>query len=126
MLHRCASKFEIEQREIDLAKEYISTGEAAALDQERASVPPLSDLDQYEPISDEDEGEEVDESELYEAQPEIQTTPARQKRPRGSTSESLRDFELPQMPTEVRETQGRAGRKRRPPRLPAGFEIITL
>jgi hypothetical protein len=32
MLHRCASEFELEQREIDLAKKYISTGEAAALD----------------------------------------------------------------------------------------------
>jgi hypothetical protein len=32
MLHRCASEFELEQGEIDLAKKYISTGEAAALD----------------------------------------------------------------------------------------------
>jgi hypothetical protein len=46
MLHRCASKFELEQGEIDLAKEYISTGEAAAIDQERSSVQPLMDLDQ--------------------------------------------------------------------------------
>jgi hypothetical protein len=30
------------------------------------------------------------------------------------------------MPTEEKETQGRAGRNRRPPRLPDGFEIDML
>jgi hypothetical protein len=49
MLHRCTSKFELEQGEIDLAKEYISTGGAAAIDQERGSVQPLMDLDQMSP-----------------------------------------------------------------------------
>lgn len=101
MLDRYRSKFEIEQREEDLAKEYIYTGEAAALDRERVSVPPLSDLDQYELIGDEDEDAE-DENELDAVPLELQTSPSRQKRPRRSTSESLCDFELLQMPTEVR------------------------
>lgn len=35
MLHMCSSKFEIEQRESDFAKEYVSAGEAAAIQQER-------------------------------------------------------------------------------------------
>lgn len=73
------------------------------------------DLGQYGPISDEDEEEEEDE--LPATQVEIQAAPARQTRPRSSTSESLHDFELPEMPTEGKETQGRDGRKRRPPRL---------
>ena len=91
------------------------------------------DLDQYEPISDEDDDEEEEveeeedgEDELPATQIEIQAAPARQKRHRSSTSESLNDLELPEMPTEGKETQGRAGRKRRPPRLPDGFEVDTL
>lgn len=89
MLRRCVSRFEIEQGEIDLTKEYISTGEAAAIDQEKASVQPLRDLDQYEPISDEEEEEEEDENELPATQLDIQATRARKKRPRSSTSESI-------------------------------------
>ncbi|CAP79339.1 Pc17g00520 [Penicillium rubens Wisconsin 54-1255] len=117
MLHRCTSKFELEQGEIDLAKEYISTGGAAAIDQERDE--PISNEDDEE----EEEEEEDDEDELPATHVEIQAAPARQKRPRSSTSESLNDLELPEMPTEGKETQGRAGRKRRPPSLPDGFEI---
>jgi hypothetical protein len=90
MLRRCASRFEIEQGEIDLTKEYISTGEAAAIDQEKASVQPLRDLDQYEPINDEEEEEEEeDENELPATQLDIQATRARKKRPRSSTCESI-------------------------------------
>lgn len=44
MLHMCATKFEVEQTEIDFTKELISVGEAAILDQERGSIPPLPSL----------------------------------------------------------------------------------
>lgn len=49
MFYICATKFEVEQTEIDFTKELISVREAALLDQERGSTPPLPSLD---PISD--------------------------------------------------------------------------
>ena len=52
MLHLCSSKFELEQSDLDIAKEYVSDGEAAMVDQARMIIPPLTDLD---PISDNEE-----------------------------------------------------------------------
>ena len=57
MLHICATKFEVEQREIDFTKELIPVGEAAILDQERGLIPALPSLD---PISDSKEAEDND------------------------------------------------------------------
>jgi hypothetical protein len=58
MLHLCSSKFDLEQSQIEIWKEYLSAGEAAMMDQVRKPDPLGSDL---EPISD-------DEQEAYEAE----------------------------------------------------------
>jgi hypothetical protein len=54
MLHQFSSKFELQQSELDMVKEYLSAGEAALIDQARKPIPqgPLTDLD---PISDNEE-----------------------------------------------------------------------
>lgn len=61
MLHLFSSKFELEHSQLQIIKEYLSAGEAAMFDQERAPLPPLQNLD---PISDEEEEgyEQEDES----------------------------------------------------------------
>ena len=119
MLQMCSSKFELEQAELDFTKEYLSAGEGALIDQERSSVQPVTDLEWFEPISDDEEDDEEDRDEL--------STQARQKRPRSSTSESLDDEpQLPEMQTEESETQRRFRRKRRAPKMPDGFEIDQL
>lgn len=47
MLHQFWSKFELQQSELDMVKEYLSAGEAAMIDQARKPIPqgPLTDLD---------------------------------------------------------------------------------
>ena len=52
MLHLCSSKFDLEQSQIDIWREYLSAGEAAMMDQVRKPDPLGSDL---EPISDDEE-----------------------------------------------------------------------
>jgi hypothetical protein len=146
MLHQFSSKFELQQSELEMVKEYLSTGEAAMIDQARKSIPlgPLADV---EPISDnEEEGnqeevesedevedEEVDEVPLAHATSQSQQ--AQQKRPRSRTSEPLDDEdsglplpEMQHMPCEGSRmaTQGRSGRIRKRPKMPDGFEIDTL
>lgn len=49
MLHQFSSRFELEQSQMELIKEYLSAGEAAMLDQTRT---PILSLDNLEPISD--------------------------------------------------------------------------
>jgi hypothetical protein len=54
MLHLFSSKFELEQSELEMTKEYLSAREAAMLDQMRK---PVLSLDYLDPISDgEEEG----------------------------------------------------------------------
>lgn len=125
MLHMCSSKFEIEQRELDFTKEYLSAGEAAAIQQERDSIQPLTNIEGYELISDDEE-----EDELSLVQSMNQGMQVGQRRPRSSTSESLDDegrgLQLPEMPTEEYSVQARSGRIRKRPKLPDGFEIDKL
>ena len=143
MLHLCSSKFELEQSEIEIAKEYLSAGEAAMIDQARKPIPPLTDL---EPISDNDEedDQEEDESEdeseddqeddqgdeLSPVQLTSRSEQAQRKRPRSTTSEALDDEDsgllLPEMPTKESSTQARLRRIRKMPKMPEGFEIDTL
>ena len=52
MLHLFASKFELQQSELERIKEYLSGGEAAILDQTWKPTPSLNDM---EPISDNEE-----------------------------------------------------------------------
>lgn len=52
MLHHFSSKFELKQAEIEIIKEYLSSSEAAMLDQSRLSPPSLEFI---EPISDNNE-----------------------------------------------------------------------
>jgi hypothetical protein len=141
MLHQFSSKFELEQSQLELIKEYLSAGEAAMLDQTRT---PILSLDNLEPISDnEDEDCQQDMSDnnpdndsedesgdkISPTQVAAQDKQARRKRPRRKTSEAQDDEEdglpLPEMPTEE-STQARSGRIRKKPRLPDGFEIDKL
>jgi len=52
MLHHFSSKFELKQTEIEMIKEYLSSSEAAILNQSRLSPPSLKFM---EPISDNEE-----------------------------------------------------------------------
>lgn len=140
MLHLFSSKFELEQSELEMVKEYLSAGEAAMLDQIRK---PILSLDNLEPISDneeegyqqedisEDDSEDDMENDLIviPIQATTQSKQARGKRPRSQTSEALDDADdgllLPEMPTKE-STQARSGRIRKKPKLPEGFEIDKL
>ena len=147
MLHLCSAKFELEQSEIEIAKEYLSAGEAAMIDQARQPIPPLTDL---EPISDNDEQDDQEEdesenesggdqgdgqgddqgSELSPGQLTSRSEQAQRKRPRSTTSEALDDEDsgllLPEMPDEENSMQARLRRIRKKPKMPEGFEIDTL
>jgi hypothetical protein len=145
MLHLCSSRFDLEQSQIDILKEYLSAGEAAMMDQVRKPDPLGSDI---EPISDEeeeghqdndsedsedeseDEPEENDtDDELSPMQATTQSKRAQQKRPLKRTSEALDDADngltLPEMLKEE-STQARSGRIRKKPKMPEGFEIDKL
>jgi hypothetical protein len=124
MLHMCASKFEIKQREIDYTKELISAGEAAIIDQERGSIPALPLLD---PISDDEEDELVNEP--LSEQPAIHNEQARYKRPRSRSPHSQDDEDDDQYLQEAPFGEGstqRTGRIRKKPKMPEGFEIYAL
>lgn len=55
MLHQFATKFEVEQKEMEVIKEHLSIGEAALLDEARKPMPQLETL---EPISDNEEDDQ--------------------------------------------------------------------
>jgi hAT family C-terminal dimerisation region len=146
MLHLCSSKFDLEQSQIDIWKEYLSASEAAMMDQVRKPNPLGSD---FEPISDdeeeghldddsEDDDSEDDDSEDDDSEDEVSSVQAttqseraqqKQKQPQKRTSETLDDADdglpLPEMPTEEN-TLARSGRIRKKPKMPAGFEIDKL
>lgn len=135
MLHLCSSKFDLEQCQIDIWKEYLSASEAAMMDQVRKPNPLGSD---FEPISDDEEGhldgdsednaseDDDSEDEVSPVQATTQSKQAHQKQPQKRTSEALDDADdglpLPEMPTEE-STQARSGRIRKKPKMPAGFEV---
>lgn len=143
MLHLCSSKFDLEQSQLDLWKEYLSAGEAAMIDQARKPDLPLDGL---EPISDNEEGgnrgyksedsdndseEDDQDDEQLPVQPVSQRGQIRQKRPRSTMHEGLDEEDsgppLPGMPTGgSSSTHSRPGRIRKKPRMPYGFEIDTL
>lgn len=52
MLYLFASKFELRQTELEMIKEYLSSGEAAILDQTWKATPSLNDI---EPVSENEE-----------------------------------------------------------------------
>jgi hypothetical protein len=142
MLHLFSSKFDLEQSELEMIKEYLSVGEAAMLDQTRKPIPSLNEL---EPTSDnEEEGCEAEddtsedntdesdheaEEELSATQPVARTKQRGRKRRQSKTPETLDDADnglpLPEMPIEEK-TQARSGRVRKKPKLPEGFEIDRL
>lgn len=139
MLHLFSSKFELEQSLLDLVKEYLSPGEAVILEQARKPVPSLENL---EPISDDEEGNQEDEDEeksgpdkvledeLTSLQATNQSKQAQRKRPRSEHTQDIDDEDnglpLPEMPTKESSTQGRLGRVRKRPKMPDGFVIDTL
>ena len=141
MLHMFSSKFELEQNQLEIIKEYLSEGEAAMIDQANK---PLVKLDNLDPISDDEEedcqqedaendsqDESGDESEdgLSLTQVGDQSKQARRNRLRKRRSDIPDDSDdglpLPEMPTEER-TQARSGRIRKKPRMPEGFELDKL
>jgi hypothetical protein len=133
MLHQFATNFDVEQKEIEVIKEYLSVGEAALLDQARKPMPHLETL---KPISD---NEEEDQEPSIEDAQQIgscdddsddgknndQSKQLQRKRSKKRLSESLDDDDddLPEMPID-KGMQGRSGRIRKQPRLPDGFQII--
>jgi hAT family C-terminal dimerisation region len=131
MLHQFASKFELEQSELEMIKEYLSSGEADMLQTIWKPISPV--IVDAEPISDDEEegyGGELDDSEDDDIEEGITTmaqdTQARRKRRRRPSSEPRDD--TPQYPevTVEENTQPRSGRIRKRPKLPAGFEIDKL
>ena len=142
MLHVFSSKFELEQNQLEIIKEYLSEGEAAMIDQANK---PLVKLDNLDPISDDEEEDcqqedaendsqdekSGDESEdgLSLTQVGDQSKQARRNRLRKRRSDIPDDSDdglpLPEMPTEER-TQARSGRIRKKPRMPEGFELEKL
>ncbi|KAJ9484060.1 hypothetical protein VN97_g9327 [Penicillium thymicola] len=142
MLHLFASKFELQQTELEMIKEYLSSGEAAILDQTWKPTPSLNDI---EPISENEEdsnhaedGSDDSENDLgnnhtvEHATPTTVTTQGKQprrKRPHSAVEpqdDGDNDLPLPEMPTEG-STQGRSGmRIRKKPKQPDGFEFDNL
>lgn len=143
MLHLFSSKFELEQNEIEMIKEYLSAGESAMFDQMKAALPSLPNL---EPISDdEEEGCDQGDTSDNDTEPEndivgdaddplssthatTQSKQVGQKRPRRRSTNDLDGTES-LSPIEERNeenTQARSGRIRKKPRLPDGFEIDKL
>jgi hypothetical protein len=144
MLHSFATRFELEQSELEILKEYLSSGEAAILDQTWRPVPFLNEID---PISDNkeenykdddlsndsDSSDDLDNDYPEEELPLTQTTtlrkPAPHKRRRSKTPEPQddRDNRLPYTEEATEgSTQARSGRIRKKPKLPYGFEIDIL
>ncbi|KAJ5340261.1 hypothetical protein N7541_009385 [Penicillium brevicompactum] len=141
MLHLFASKFELQQTELEMIKEYLSSGEAAILDQTWKPTPSLNDI---EPISENEEdvnqtedGSDDSENDLGDNHTVEQVTPTpvttqgkqpRRKRPHSAVEpqdDGDNDLPLPEMPTEG-STQGRSGRIRKKPKQPDGFEFDNL
>lgn len=119
MLHHFSSKFDLKQAEIEMIKEYLSSGEAAMLDQSRLSPPSLEFM---EPISDnEEEGcqEELQEEDSDNDVDELAISHS-SKRPMDSLDPD--DSALLEE-TAFDGTQTRTGRIRKKPRLPDGFEM---
>ncbi|KAJ5742543.1 uncharacterized protein N7511_011275, partial [Penicillium nucicola] len=141
MLHLFASKFELQQTELEMIKEYLSSGEVAILDQTWKPAPSLHDI---EPISENEEdgnqaedGSDDSENDLGYSYTVEQATPTpvpirgkqpRRKRPHSAVEpqdDGDKDLPLPDMPTE-KPTQGRSGRIRKKPKQPDGFEFDNL
>lgn len=141
MLHLFASKFELQQTELEMIKEYLSSGEVAILDQTWKPTPSLNDI---EPISDNEEegyqGEDISDysdNDLGDNHTVEQATPIsvinqgkqpRHKRPHSAIEpqdDSDDDIPLPEILTEEC-MQVRSGRIRKKPKQPDGFEFDKL
>lgn len=141
MLHLFASKFELQHTELEMIKEYLSSGEAAILDQTWKPTPSLNDIEpisdneeegyQTEDVSDDSDNNLGDNHTVEQASPILVTTQGKQprrKRPHSAVEpqdNSDNDLPLPEMPTEGC-TQGRWGRIRKKPKQPDGFEFDKL
>ena len=128
MLHQFATKFEVEQKEMEVIKEHLSIGEAALLDEARKPMPQLETL---EPISDNEEDDQepgIEETRQIESGEDDsvsgRTDRSKQLQCKRSRKQSFDDDDggLPETPI-YEGTQGRSGRIRKQPRLPDGFQI---
>ncbi|KAJ6001045.1 hypothetical protein N7481_001454 [Penicillium waksmanii] len=127
MLHFFSSKFDLQQSELDLIKEYTLEGEDAILNESWKPSPALNDID---PTSDdEEEGRHQAEELLDEPESDLESeaylaqTTTQSKRPHQAIEPQDSDdggLPPPEMPTEEA-TQGRSGRIRKRPKMPDGF-----
>jgi hypothetical protein len=124
-----------------MIKEYLSSGEAAILDQTWKPTPSLNDIEpisdneeegyQSEDVSDDSENDFGDNHTVQQATPIPVITQGKQprcKRPYSIVEpqdDSDDDLPLPEMLTEEC-TQGRSGRIRKKPKQPHGFEFDKL
>ena len=122
ILYHFSSKFELKQAQIEMIKEYLSSGEATILDQSRLS--PLS-LKFIEPISDNKEEGCQEELQEEDSDNDIDKLAISHSSKRPVDSLDLDDSALLEE-TAFDGTQTRTGRIRKKPRLPDGFEIGKL
>lgn len=122
MLHHFSSKFELKQAEIEMIKEYLSSSEAAMLDQSRLSPPSLEFM---EPISDNEEEGYQEELQEEDSDNDVDELAISHSSKRPVDSLDLDDSALLEE-TAFDGTQTRTGRIRKKPRLPDGFEMGKL
>ncbi|KAJ5453899.1 uncharacterized protein N7458_004855 [Penicillium daleae] len=121
ILYHFSSTFELKQAEIEMIKEYLSSGEAAMLDQSRLSPPSLEFM---EPISDNEEEGCQEQLQGEDSDNDVDELAISRSLKRPVDSLDLGNS----APLEERSfdgTQTRTGRIRKP-RLPDGFEIGRL
>jgi hypothetical protein len=144
MLHSFATRFELKQSELEILKEYLSSGEAVILDQTWRPVPFLNKIDfisdnkeeNYKDnnlSNDSDSSDDLDNNYPEEELPLTQTTtlrkPAPHKRRRSKTPEPQddKDNRLPYTEEATEgSTQARLGRIQKKSKLLYSFEIDIL
>jgi hypothetical protein len=144
MLHLFSSKFELEQSELEMIKEHLSSGEAAMFNQIWKLVPSLNEVelisdDEEEGYKDDDLSDDLNSSDDGHSEEELTPTSIATQRkqaqlkrswnkisgPQDDGDNGLCRLPLPEMATEEN-TQARSGRIRKKPKLPDGFEIDKL
>lgn len=141
MLHLFASKFELQQTELEMIKEYLSSEETAILDQTQKPTSSFNDIElinenekdsnQTEDRSDDSENDLEDNHTVEQVTPTPVTTQGKQprrKRPYNAVEpqdDGDNDLPLPEMLTKG-STQGRSGRIWKKPKQLDGFEFDNL
>jgi hypothetical protein len=131
MLYQFATKFKVKQKVIEIIKEYLSTGEAALLDQTRKLMPQLKTLELISDNEEEDQEPSIEDTQqIGSYENDSDSRKADQSRQlqrqllkkRSSEAFDEEDNSLPEMLVD-KGIKGRSGRIRKQLRLPDGFEI---